>query len=119
MPFGLTNASATFQRVMDQVLGQINRQFALVYIDNINVFSEMFNGHLTHLKEVFQRIRQAGLRLNPSKCHFGRKSVTFLGHVISKGKVETDPSNTEKVTRYSEPTNKTQLRDFLELTGYY
>ena len=45
--------------------------------------------------------------------------MTFLGHVISEGRVETDPSNTEKVARYPEPTNKTQLRGFLGLTGYY
>ena len=61
MPFGLTNAPATFQRVMDQVLGRINGQFALVYIDDINVFSGTFEEHLTHLREVFQRIRRAGL----------------------------------------------------------
>ena len=54
MPFNLTNALTTFQRVMDQVLDQINRQFALVYIDDINVFSDTFQDHLTHLKEVFR-----------------------------------------------------------------
>ena len=119
MPFGLTNAPATFQRVMDQVLGPINRRFGLVYIDDINVFSESFSQHIDHLRQVLTKVQHAGLRLNLEKCDFGRKRVRFLGHVISEGKVEMDPDNTGKVTRYPIPANKTQLWGFLSLTGYY
>src|SRR5918992_1176068 len=61
MPFGLCNAPATFQRAMDTILGNYNWIFAMVYIDDLNVYSRNFAEHIQHLRLVFQRIREAGL----------------------------------------------------------
>src|SRR3954464_15063160 len=61
MPFGLCNAPATFQCLIDHVLGNINRKFALVYIDNIIIFSETFEEYLQYIEEVMQRIKNAEL----------------------------------------------------------
>ena len=68
MPFGLMNAPATFQALMTQVLRNINWRYVLCYIDDIVIFSPTFELHLQHLSEVFQRLRDAGLKLTPSKC---------------------------------------------------
>jgi len=66
MPFGLTNALATFQRMMNQVFTKINRDFVVVYLDNLNIYSQNFNKHLIHLKEV--------LKLKRKKYYFLRRS---------------------------------------------
>ena len=73
MPFGLCNAPATFQRLMELVLTGLTRKSCMVYIDDILVFSKTFEEHLTHLRQVFDRLRQVGLRLTPKKCSFVRK----------------------------------------------
>ncbi len=84
MPFGLTNAPAVFQRLMQQVLAGLNPEqgpdFVKVYIDDILVFSPSLADHLDHLQ---QRIRNAGLKLKPSKCHFIAKEVQYLGHRLT------------------------------------
>ena len=64
MPFGLCNAPATFQRAMDTILAEYNWKIAMVYIDDINVYSKTFEDHLDHLRKVLKRIRQSGLTLN-------------------------------------------------------
>ena len=74
MPFGLTNAPGVFQRLMEKVLAGLNPEegpdYVVVYIDDILVFSRTLEDHLEHLRRVMQRIRDAGLKLKPSKCHF-------------------------------------------------
>jgi len=119
MPFGLTNAPRTFQRLMDRVLRNEIGKFVHVYLDDINVFSETFEEHLQHLAIVFQRLRDAGLRLNPEKCEFVRKSLHFLGHVVSEEGLGPDPSKVNKVQDYPVPTNVRDLRGFLGLASYY
>ena len=119
MPFGLTNAPRTFQRLMDRVLRNEIGKFVHVYLDDINVFSETFEEHLQHLAIVFQRLRDAGLRLNPEKCEFVRKSLHFLGHVVSEEELGPDPSKVNKVQDYPVPTNVRDLRGFLGLASYY
>ncbi|CAF4163118.1 unnamed protein product, partial [Rotaria magnacalcarata] len=61
MPFGLTNAPATFQRLMDLVLGGLKWSCALVYLDDIIVYSSTFQSHLQHLNSVLERIQSSGL----------------------------------------------------------
>ena len=96
MPFGLCNAPATFQRLMDEVLQGILWDFVVVYLDDLNVYSRNFDEHLSHLRDVFDRLRQAGLKLNPEKCRFASSKLVFLGHVIDSQGIRTDPEKIEK-----------------------
>jgi len=73
MPFGLCNAPATFQRLMNQIYQGIAYKYVIVYLDDTNVFSRTFKDHIQHLREVFIRIRKAGLKLNLEKCIFWMK----------------------------------------------
>ena len=57
--------------------------FVSVYLDDVIIFSETLEVHLGHLKQVMERLRQAGLKLKPSKCHFVCEEVQYLGHVIA------------------------------------
>ena len=83
MPFGLCNAGATFQRLMDLVLTGLNLDICLVYLDDIVVFSTSPEEHLDRLVQVLERLKQANLKLKPSKCKLMQKQVVFLGHIIS------------------------------------
>ena len=70
MPFGLCNAPATFQRLMNQIYKGIAYKYVVVYLDDTNVFLWTFDDHIKHFREVFTRIRKAGLKLNIEKCNF-------------------------------------------------
>ena len=119
MPFGLCNAPATFQRLMDHVYKGIAWKFVVVYLDDTIVYSRTFDEHLTHLKRVFNRIKQAGLRLNIEKCTFWMHQLPFLGHLISATGIAPDPQKVEAVQQIQPPKNLTALRSFLGLAGYY
>lgn len=71
MPFGLCNAPSCFQRLMECVLRSLNWRIVLIYLDDVLVYSRTFSDHLDHLRLVFDRFREAGLKLKPKKCHFG------------------------------------------------
>ena len=83
MPYGLCNAPATFQRLMERVLGGLNWEICLLYIDDIIVFSTDFPQHVERLGLVMDRIQSAGLKVNPKKCKFFNREVKFLGHIVS------------------------------------
>ena len=119
MPFGLCNAPATFQRLMEYVLAGLQWEHCLVYLDDIIVFSETFNEHITRLSEGFDRLRNAGLKLKPKKCCFARLSVQYLGHIVSRRGLEAEKSKVQAVRDYPRPTNATEVRSALELVGYY
>ena len=97
MPFGLCNAPATFQRLMDRVLSELKWSSCLVYLDGIIIVGTSFSDHLRNLAGVLQRLREAELKLKPSKCKWCQKSVTFLGHIVSEESIAVDPSKTAVV----------------------
>ncbi len=119
MPFGLCNAPATFQRVMQVVLAGLEWKCCFAYLDDILVSSPTVEDHLEHLQLVFDRLRQAGLKLKPNKCFFLRDEVTYLGHTISKKGIAPDPLKTKKMREYPVPTNVTKVQQFLGLSSYY
>ena len=119
MPFGLCNAPATFQRLMDQVYKDIAWKFTVVYLDNTIIYSRTFDEHLEHLRQTFNCIRKAGLRLNIEKCNFCMRSLPFLGHIVTSIGIAPDPKKIEAVQEIQAPRNTTQLRSFLGLVGYY
>src|SRR5215204_2627976 len=97
MPCGLTNAHRTFRRLMDQGLREENGKLVHVYLDDISIFSEE---HLQHLATVFKRLRDAGLRLQPSKRVFVRRESQFLLHVVSKEGLTLYLEKVRKVKEY-------------------
>ncbi len=119
LPFGLCNASSTFQRIMDQILRGLLHKNCLVYLDDIIIYSETFEDHLVHLRQVFERLRKANLKLKPGKYYIGRRQVKYLGHVVSEAGVKPDPENVNKVLQFIEPTDKKSLKSFLGMIGYY
>ena len=123
MPFGLMNAPAVFQRLMQQVVTQLNPlegpEFVSVYIDDILVFSRTLDDHLLHLQRVIERIVEVGLKLKPSKCKFIQKELEYLGHVVSCEGLKTTPRLVEAVERYPTPQTVQETRRFLGLSSYY
>ena len=82
MPFSLCNAPATFQCPMQNCLGELNLTYALIYLDDIIVFSDTKEENVKWLVAVFERFKEHGLKLKPSKCHFFRKEINYLGHYV-------------------------------------
>ena len=119
MPFGLCNAPATFERLMDRVLAGLPPETALVYMDDILVPGRTFEKQLDNLERVFQCLRSAKLKLSPKKCHLFQKEVKYLGHVISRNGVSTDPEKVKAVWEWPLPTCTTDVRKFLGLCSYY
>lgn len=119
MPFGLCNAPATFQRLMDAVLAGLKWSSCLVYLDDIVIPGTTFRAHLAHLRAVFDRLKQANLKLKPRKCCFCLREVNFLGHIVSADGVRTDPQKTEKVSTWPTPTSQREVQQFLGLASYY
>ena len=118
MPFGLCNAGATFQRLMDVVLNGLSLQICLAYLDDVIVFSRELDEHLIRLRQVFERLQIAGLKVKPSKCKILQKQVSFLGHVISSEGISTDPEKIRAVAEWPEPRSVRDVRAFVGLASY-
>ena len=119
MPFGLCNAPATFQRLMDSVLAGLQWSACLVYIDDIIIMGKSFDDHMSNLRTVFERLRQAGLKLHPGKCQFLQQKVYFLGHVVSADGLSPDPNKISKVKEWPTPRTVQEVQQFLGLANYY
>ena len=116
-PFGLSQAPAYFQRLVHEVLKGIT--FAFGYLDDILIFSPDNKTHLEHLEVVFQRLREADLKLKASKCNFFKKHIQYLGHLVSGEGIEPLPEKLEAVRKMPPPTTPKEIRQFLGLVGYY
>ena len=119
MPFGLCNAPATFQRLMETVLSGLAREKCFIYLDDVLVVGITFEEHANNLREVLTPIREAGLRLKPSKCHLAKSKVTYLGYVVSKEGVTVDPDKVAAIQKFPTPASVKELRSFLGLASYY
>ena len=119
MPFGATNAPATFQRLMDNCLGDLNMNWCIVYLDDIIIFSQDAASHIERLEAVFEKLAKAGLKLKPSKCEFFKKRIKYLGHIVSEEGVSTDPQKVEAVLNWPVPRTVYDVRAFLGFVGYY
>ena len=119
MPFRLTNTPATFKRLMETCLGDLNLHWSIIYLDNIVIFSKDLASHLERLKAVFWKLEEVGLKLKPSKCELFWQQLAYLGHVISAQGVATDEGKIEAIKNWPPPTNIMEVQSFLGFAGYY
>jgi len=92
---------------------------AIVYLDDVLILSKNFEQHLLHLKMVFDKFRQANLKINGKKCNFALKQVKYLGHILSAEGVAADPGKTEIITNWPRPKNAKQVKSFLGVCNNY
>ena len=119
LTFGLTNAPASFQALVNDILGDFLDKFVLVYLDDILVYSETEKEHAEHLQKVFEVLRKHSLFAKPSKCVFGQLEVEYLGHIVSSKGVQVDPAKIEALSSWPAPMDIHELRSFLGLANYY
>ncbi len=119
MPFGLKNVTNTFTRTMSTVFKGLGDGFLKIFVDDLNVHNKDWVEHLRHLDSVFFKLREVNLKLNPRKCCFVAKSITFLGHVVNHEGTKPDPGKIDAVIHFPVPKTVTDVRSFLGLTGYY
>ena len=119
MPFGLCNAPATFQRLMQNCLGELNLTYCLIYLDDVIVYAKDEGEHLDRLRTVFERFRGDNLKLKPSKCNLFQKEITYLAHDVFAEGIRPSKAGLKAVAEFLEPTNYTQIRAFLGLVGHY
>src|SRR3954447_8440825 len=119
MPFGLKNAPATFQQFVDDVFRQYLGICAVIYIDDMAIFSNTREDHLKHIRNIFQTMRENQIYAKRKKCFFMKKELPYLGHIISEQGVSMDPAKIETMVNWPEIKSIKQLRAFLGLTGYY
>ncbi|CAB0031619.1 unnamed protein product [Trichogramma brassicae] len=114
---GLPNSAQTMQRTINHVLRKL--PFAKAYVDDIFVASNSHAEHLTHLRQLFETLREANLKINRQKCTFGKPQVLYLGYQVSSDGFRPPPAKVKAITDFPQPTNATELHRFLGMVNYY
>ena len=104
---------------MDYVLAGLPWSVCLVYLDDIIVHGKMFDTKLESLNQVFACLRRANLKLAPGKCHLFCQEVKYLGHIVTKKGITTDPNKIKCVQSWPRPQCLTELQSFRGLCSYY
>ena len=119
MLFGLCNAPVTFQCLMQNCLGELNLTYALIYLDDIVIFSDTEKECIRQPAAVFEQFREHGLKLKPLKCHFFRKEINYLGHHVSAEGMKPGMDSIEGIAEMAPPKTVTGICHFLDTTGFY
>jgi hypothetical protein len=117
MPFGLVNAPATFNRLMRKLLEKTRNLDS--YLDDVLAHTGDWKQQIQAIRSFLERVREANLKLRPSKCSVGYGRVRFLGHLVGNREIKPNQETVDKLLKAPRPVNKKQLRSFLGLVGYF
>ncbi len=119
MPFGLCNAPATFERLMELVLKDLNWKICLIYLDDIIIYCAGFYLAMSRLKMVWRCIQEVNIKLRLTKCCLMRAQVLFLRYIVSRQGIGEDPAKTEAMENWPTLVSIKDVRAFLGLASYY
>lgn len=116
VPFGITNAPAIFHGRMSGLLADLEN--VVVYMDDILVFTKTADEHVQAIKRVFERLREANIKLRKSKSVTGVKEIEFLGWLINGTGRRSAPSKVKAITDMAAPKTSKEVEVFLGLVNY-
>ncbi|UYV71884.1 K02A2.6-like [Cordylochernes scorpioides] len=119
MPFGLCNAPATFERNMDNVLGNLRWQICLCYLDDVIIYSSDFPTHIKILEAVLRCFSESNLKLNANKCRFAFEEHEILGHITNQEGIKPAEYNIKAVRDFPQPKKAKEVQSFLGMCSYY
>lgn len=117
LPQGASSSAAIFQQVMEQVL--VGLKYVSVYLDDVLIAGIDFDDCCQKLHEVLNRLANANIKVNWSKCKFFVSSLPYLGHVITEQGLLPCPEKITTISKASVPKNVSELKSFLRLINYY
>ncbi|XP_063289915.1 uncharacterized protein LOC134574753 [Pelobates fuscus] len=119
MSFGLCNAPAVFQDLINDVFWDLLHVCAVVYLDDILIYSPDLKTHHKHVRLVLEKLLQNGLYCKLEKCLFDQTSVQFLGYIISEEGFSMDPSKLEAIKSWPLPQGLKAIQRFVGFANYY
>ncbi|KAG1614235.1 hypothetical protein G6F46_007107 [Rhizopus delemar] len=119
LPFGVVNGPACFSRAIYLAMQNYISSFVSTYIDDITIYSKSFDEHMMHVEKVLQRLKEVNMVLKPAKAAWCKKEVSVLGFVVNKQGIKTHPNLVNKILDFPRPKNKTDIRAFSSLAGFY
>lgn len=119
LPMGLANSPATFQRLIDRVLGADLEPYVFCYLDDIIIITQTFDKHLEILKEVFRRLKIAQLTVAKEKCFFCRPELKYLGYIVDHNGLRVDPEKISAILSIPQPTCVSEVRRIIGLASWY
>ena len=119
VPFGIATGAQVLTRLLDQVFSDIKFKYVFHYLDDLVIYSDSFDEHLHHLREVFTRLRKAGLTVNPTKVKFATTQLSFLGHIIAPSGVSVDPDRTKSIRDFPPPRDVKGIARFIGMVNFF
>ena len=119
MPFGLCGSPITFTRMVNTVFHGMLGVTVHAYMDDLLVASDTIEEHIEVLREVFRRLRVAGLKIKLSKCDFLKRNITYLGHVISHEGIQVNDAKVKAIEGFPIPTTRKGVRQFLGMASFF
>ncbi|MBW0494923.1 hypothetical protein O181_034638 [Austropuccinia psidii MF-1] len=119
MPFGLTNAPASFQNLVNDIIYDLLDIYAVIYLDDMMVFSKSEKEHVTHVSTVLARLRANNPFAKASKCLFHVSSVECLGYFVSSDGLKMDQAKVQQILNWTPPRNFKALQSFLFFANCY
>lgn len=119
LPFGLSVAPGSFSRMMALAFSGLSPERCFTYMDDLIAMGFSEQHHIENLRNIFETCRKCCLKLNPEKCEFFKREVSFLGHVCTDEGLKADPKKIAVMQRYPRPQDKESVRRFVAFANYY
>lgn len=119
VPMGIAVGAQTLTRLLDSIFHDLKFKYVFNYLDDLLVYSEDWESHLSHLEEVLNRLKVAKLTVNPEKVKFAQSEISFLGHLVSSQGIRIDPERTQGIRDFPAPRDVKGISRFVGMVGFY